>query len=231
MGFHLGTGVPLRTSFSDSMVNQGLPPQVPQLGAPYVVGDEADDDHRWPVFVGESLGAKDDLVEAVAGYTAVQYPAAAETLKLRRPGLRVAHLFPKGVGIAHGENHSIKVGIRRLAARPQAIAVDCHDPTASANPAEPRFRCVPQPIIVHQAKIVRHERETRPRHLLQSWRQLSIWFRRLGWVAERFKAPVLKTGVGSRPPWVRIPPPPPSSFICPFFSVTYAPDCLTAKAG
>ena len=30
-----------------------------------------------------------------------------------------------------------------------------------------------------------------------------------GWVAEWFKAPVLKTGVGSRPPWVRIPPLPP----------------------
>src|SRR5687767_6289942 len=33
--------------------------------------------------------------------------------------------------------------------------------------------------------------------------------RRRGWVAEWFKAPVLKTGVGSRPPWVRIPPHPP----------------------
>lgn len=32
---------------------------------------------------------------------------------------------------------------------------------------------------------------------------------RTGWVAERFKAPVLKTGVGSFPPWVRIPPHPP----------------------
>jgi hypothetical protein len=31
----------------------------------------------------------------------------------------------------------------------------------------------------------------------------------LGWVAERFKAPVLKTGVGASPPWVRIPPHPP----------------------
>ena len=34
---------------------------------------------------------------------------------------------------------------------------------------------------------------------------------RSGWVAEWFKAPVLKTGVGSRPPWVRIPPHPPCS--------------------
>jgi hypothetical protein len=32
-----------------------------------------------------------------------------------------------------------------------------------------------------------------------------------GWVAEWFKAPVLKTGVGSRPPGVRIPPHPPGS--------------------
>ena len=30
-----------------------------------------------------------------------------------------------------------------------------------------------------------------------------------GGMAEWFKAPVLKTGVGSRPPWVRIPLPPP----------------------
>jgi hypothetical protein len=30
----------------------------------------------------------------------------------------------------------------------------------------------------------------------------------LGWVAERFKAPVLKTGVGASLPWVRIPPHP-----------------------
>src|SRR5690606_7193315 len=30
-----------------------------------------------------------------------------------------------------------------------------------------------------------------------------------GGVAERFKAPVLKTGVAAMPPWVRIPPPPP----------------------
>ncbi len=29
-----------------------------------------------------------------------------------------------------------------------------------------------------------------------------------GWVAERFKAPVLKTGVLSRVPWVQIPPHP-----------------------
>ena len=33
--------------------------------------------------------------------------------------------------------------------------------------------------------------------------------RRAGGVAEWFKAPVLKTGVGASPPWVRIPPPPP----------------------
>jgi hypothetical protein len=32
-----------------------------------------------------------------------------------------------------------------------------------------------------------------------------------GWVAERFKAPVLKTGVPARVPWVRIPPHPPAS--------------------
>ena len=32
--------------------------------------------------------------------------------------------------------------------------------------------------------------------------------RRYGWVAERFKAAVLKTAVGASPPWVRIPPHP-----------------------
>src|SRR5579875_2088716 len=32
-----------------------------------------------------------------------------------------------------------------------------------------------------------------------------------GWVAERFKAPVLKTGAPARAPWVRIPPHPPLS--------------------
>ena len=32
-----------------------------------------------------------------------------------------------------------------------------------------------------------------------------------GGMAERFKAPVLKTGVGASPPWVRIPLPPPLS--------------------
>ena len=32
-----------------------------------------------------------------------------------------------------------------------------------------------------------------------------------GWVAEWFKAPVLKTGVGASPPWVRIPPHPPAA--------------------
>ncbi len=32
-----------------------------------------------------------------------------------------------------------------------------------------------------------------------------------GWVAEWFKAPVLKTGVGECSPWVRIPPHPPLS--------------------
>ena len=35
---------------------------------------------------------------------------------------------------------------------------------------------------------------------------------KLGRVAEWFKAPVLKTGVPSRVPWVRLPPLPPLSF-------------------
>jgi hypothetical protein len=38
---------------------------------------------------------------------------------------------------------------------------------------------------------------------------ISIGATDLGWVAEWFKAAVLKTAVGSRPPWVRIPPHPP----------------------
>src|SRR3954462_11603559 len=48
-----------------------------------------------------------------------------------------------------------------------------------------------------------------------------------GWVAEWFKAPVLKTGVGSRPPGVRIPPHPPAtpngSFGIPEFFATLRP--------
>src|SRR5690606_10691692 len=35
-----------------------------------------------------------------------------------------------------------------------------------------------------------------------------------GRVAEWFKAPVLKTGVGASPPWVRIPPLPPNTAEC-----------------
>ena len=33
-----------------------------------------------------------------------------------------------------------------------------------------------------------------------------------GWVAERLKAPVLKTGKGATPSWVQIPPHPPLSY-------------------
>jgi hypothetical protein len=36
-----------------------------------------------------------------------------------------------------------------------------------------------------------------------------LYHDRRGRVAEWFKAPVLKTGVGATPPWVRIPPLPP----------------------
>ena len=35
-----------------------------------------------------------------------------------------------------------------------------------------------------------------------------------GGMAERFKAPVLKTGVGASSPWVRIPLPPPNTADC-----------------
>src|SRR5205085_3363873 len=35
-----------------------------------------------------------------------------------------------------------------------------------------------------------------------------------GWVAERLKAPVLKTGRGASPSWVRIPPHPPALAVC-----------------
>ena len=40
-----------------------------------------------------------------------------------------------------------------------------------------------------------------------------------GWVAERFKAPVLKTGVGASSPWVRIPPHPPYNHPLPFAAI------------
>jgi hypothetical protein len=42
-------------------------------------------------------------------------------------------------------------------------------------------------------------------------RSQSAYISAAGWVAERFKAPVLKTGVGASSPWVRIPPHPPPS--------------------
>ena len=45
----------------------------------------------------------------------------------------------------------------------------------------------------------------------------------IGWVAERLKAPVLKTGRGASPSWVRIPPHPPVSvptMACKFWSRT-----------
>src|SRR5918994_2974197 len=42
-----------------------------------------------------------------------------------------------------------------------------------------------------------------------------------GGVAERLKAAVLKTAVGASPPWVRIPPPPPSRFSKCLISLAY----------
>ncbi len=50
---------------------------------------------------------------------------------------------------------------------------------------------------------------------------------RCGWVAERFKAPVLKTGEVARLPWVRIPPHPPC-FSC--LSVNPGPPTETFKS-
>jgi hypothetical protein len=47
-------------------------------------------------------------------------------------------------------------------------------------------------------------------HRHRDRRQLRVWARRLGRVAEWFKAAVLKTAVGASPPWVRIPPLPPA---------------------
>src|SRR5690348_16335683 len=44
-----------------------------------------------------------------------------------------------------------------------------------------------------------------------------------GWVAERFKAPVLKTGVGVTPPRVRISPHPPEPYSLPFAAVQLHP--------
>ena len=51
----------------------------------------------------------------------------------------------------------------------------------------------------------------------------------VGWVAERFKAPVLKTGVGSRPPWVRIPPHPPLRPNRPNGALEYQPPAPAAE--
>src|SRR6185437_858742 len=52
-----------------------------------------------------------------------------------------------------------------------------------------------------------------------------------GWVAERFKAAVLKTAVGESPPWVRIPPHPPSSAFYLFLTMAYSPICQTRSGG
>ena len=42
-----------------------------------------------------------------------------------------------------------------------------------------------------------------------------------GGVAERLKAPVLKTGEGVSSPWVRIPPPPPFSDYTDFLKLSH----------
>ncbi len=45
-------------------------------------------------------------------------------------------------------------------------------------------------------------------------------------MAERFKAPVLKTGVGATSPWVRIPLPPPDASSNPFSVTRYSANLL-----
>lgn len=113
--------------------------------------------------LGEPLGAQHDLVEAVARYPAVQHPAAAEPFELCRPGIAVADLLPERVGITHGENYPIDPGRRHAAAAPEAVGIDRHRPPAGPCSPEARFRCVPQQIVVDQAKIVCHEAHQRSR--------------------------------------------------------------------
>ncbi len=45
--------------------------------------------------------------------------------------------------------------------------------------------------------------------MLVSFEQFAEVSQSFGGVAERLNAPVLKTGMGESPSWVRIPPPPP----------------------
>ena len=54
---------------------------------------------------------------------------------------------------------------------------------------------------------------------------------RAGWVAERLKAPVLKTGKGATPSWVQIPPHPPKKSFEKATLVGYPLRCVELSKG
>ena len=60
--------------------------------------------------------------------------------------------------------------------------------------------------------------------LLTMSKKPATMFNSCGWVAERFKAPVLKTGVVATLPWVRIPPHPPIHPRTPHGDATHLPN-------
>src|SRR5205085_9241146 len=80
----------------------------------------------------------------------------------------------------------------------------CRHPGERRDPAP--FPVIPAQAGIHSAL-----------DLESTWIPACAGMTKHGGVAERFKAPVLKTGVAEMPPWVRIPPSPPdcSGLICP----------------
>ena len=96
-------------------------PQAAHLGAPDVVGDEADDDHRRLDLGRHLLGPQHDLVEAVAAHARVQHAPAGQELQLRRPGLPVIDLVAVGERIAHRQDRRPR---DLLAGPPQPVGLD-----------------------------------------------------------------------------------------------------------
>jgi hypothetical protein len=132
-----------------------VPPQAAHFGAPYVVGDEADDDDGRLVRFDEALGPQHDLVEAVTGHAAVQYTAARQLLQLRRPGVGVADILAVGKGIAHGEDRALGRS-EVLATEPQAVGADRDGSSARNGGGRPGARHMPQQAIVNVEDLVGH---------------------------------------------------------------------------
>ena len=118
-----GTGTPRKAELAvlDHEVGLVGAPQAAHLGAPDVVGDEADDDHRRLEPGRQLLGAQHDLVEAVAAHARVQHAPPGQKLQLRRPGLPVIDLVAVGEGIAHRQDRRAR---DLLTGPPQPVGLD-----------------------------------------------------------------------------------------------------------